>query len=384
MKKYRLSILLFFMFPLVWMGCSPDQGPVAFTPDEPAAKVAADQVVSGRYIVVLQDNVADVEQAATDLARRHGAAPEHIYRHALRGFSVALSARAATELVADPQVKYVEPDYIATATGSAQGKPGGGGGTASQTTPWGITRVGGAGDGTGKTAWVIDTGIDLDHPDLNVDVSRSRNFATGTSPDDGNGHGTHVAGTIAAINNTQGVVGVAANAKVVAVRVLDNRGSGYYSWVIAGVDYVATTATWGDVANMSLGGPPSQALDDAVRNAASSGIRFSIAAGNDGQDANNYSPARVEAVNVYTVSAVDSGDIFAYFSNYGNPPVDYAAPGVSVLSTWKGGGTKTLSGTSMAAPHVAGLLLRGGIADCGTAKGDKDTTPDPIPCASAL
>lgn len=365
------------------MGCSPDQGPVASTPDEPAAKIAADQVAPGRYIVVLEDNVDDAEQVAIGLARRHGAAPEHIYRHALKGFSVALSARAADELAADPQVKYVEPDYIATAIGSAQGKPGGGGGgTASQTTPWGITRVGDAGNGTGKTAWVIDTGIDLDHPDLNVDVSRSRNFATGASPDDGNGHGTHVAGTIAAINNTQGVVGVAANAKVVAVRVLDNRGSGYYSWVIAGVDYVAATASLGDVANMSLGGPPSQALDDAVRNAAR-GVLFSIAAGNDAKNANNYSPARVETTNVYTVSAIDSGDNFAYFSNYGDPPVDYAAPGVSVLSTWKGGGTKTLSGTSMAAPHVAGLLLRGGIYDCGTAIGDKDTTPDPIPCSSA-
>jgi len=144
------------------------------------------------------------------------------------------------------------------------------------------------------------------------------------------------------------------------------------------VDYVAANAAPGDAANMSLGGPPSDALDDAVRNAASQGIYFAIAAGNDGDDANNYSPARVNGTTIFTVSAIDDADTFASFSNWGNPPVDYAAPGVSILSLWKDGGTNTISGTSMATPHVCGLLLLGSIQADGYAIDDPDGNPDPI------
>jgi subtilisin family serine protease len=131
---------------------------------------------------------------------------------------------------------------------------------------------------------------------------------------------------------------------------------------------------------MSLGGGTSQAVDDAVRNAADNGIMFALAAGNDGADANNSSPARVEYNNVWTVSAIDSNDNFASFSNYGNPPIEYAAPGVDVESLWKDGGVNTISGTSMATPHVAGVLLvtGGNPASDGTANGDPDGTPDPI------
>ncbi len=240
--------------------------------------------------------------------------------------------------------------------------------------------MGGSADGAGLTAWVIDTGIDLDHPDLNVDVGRSANFIWRgrNTPNDGNGHGTHVAGTIGAIDNECDVVGVAAGATVVAVRVLDNSGSGSYAGVIAGVDYVAANAAADDVANMSLGGPRSQALNDAVEGAAGQGVWFALAAGNSSNDANNYSPASAEHANIFTVSAIDSTDTFAWFSNYGNPPVDCAAPGVSVLSTKKGGGTTTFSGTSMAAPHVAGLLLFGPPGSAGYATGDPDGSPDPI------
>jgi subtilisin family serine protease len=215
---------------------------------------------------------------------------------------------------------------------------------------------------------------------LNVDAGRSVSFVTRgkNSAKDGNGHGTHVAGTIAAIDNGIDVIGVAAGATVIAVRVLGNSGSGFYSWVIAGIDHVADNGSSGDVANMSLGGPPSQAVDAAVVAAASKGIMFSLAAGNSSNDANNHTPARVNGDNIYTVSAIDSSDDFAWFSNYGNPPIDWAAPGVSVLSTKKGGGTTTYSGTSMAAPHVAGLLLLGGIQSDGTASGDPDGNPDPI------
>ena len=214
---------------------------------------------------------------------------------------------------------------------------------------------------------------------MNVDISRSKTFvATSKSADDDNGHGSHVAGTIAAKNNNIGVVGVAPNATLVAVKVLNRSGSGSYSGVIAGIDYVAATAKSGDVANMSLGGPVDDGLDLAVSKAALKGIKFALAAGNESDDANNHSPARVNGANVYTVSAMDVNNVFASFSNYGNPPVDFCAPGVSILSTYKGGGYATLSGTSMAAPHVAGLLLLGAIVADGEVTGDPDGNPDPV------
>jgi subtilisin family serine protease len=172
-----------------------------------------------------------------------------------------------------------------------------------------------------------------------VDVGRAFSAINRSNGNDDNGHGTHVAGTIAAKNDGNGVVGVAAGANVVPVKVLDRRGSGTFSGVIAGVDYVAANGSNGDVANMSLTGGGYSALDNAVSAAAAKGIKFALAAGNDGSNANNYSPARTNGGNIYTVSAINSSNVFASWSNYGNPPVDYAAPGVSVLSTWKGART---------------------------------------------
>jgi len=246
--------------------------------------------------------------------------------------------------------------------------------------PWGITRVNGGAAGSFATAWVIDTGIEFTHPDLNVDTVRSKSFLTvgGTSPVDQNGHGTHVAGTIAALANTIGVIGVAPGAPVVAVRVLDRRGSGTNSGVIAGVDYVAQNGSPGDVANMSLGGGVSTALDTAVINAAKGGVRFALAAGNETDNANNHSPARANGANVFTVSAFSVGDKWASFSNFGNPPIDYAEPGVAVKSTWLSGGYNTISGTSMATPHLAGLLLTGAVRSGGVVIGDPDGNPDTI------
>ncbi|MBM4168130.1 MAG: S8 family peptidase [Ignavibacteria bacterium] len=366
----------------IW-GCSEQRSPVSpgdefGTVSNPLFKIAPGQDrVPNSYIVVLKGDVANVPEVASDMARLHAVAIGHVYQTAIKGYSATIPEARLEAVRNDSRVAYVEYDYVVSVGPGVQAKPGG---SAAQTTPWGITRVGGAGDGTGKTAWVIDTGIDLDHPDLNVDVARSRNFVSRgkNSPDDGHGHGTHVAGTIAAINNSIDVVGVAANASVVAVRVLDNSGSGSYSQVIAGVDYVASAASAGDVANMSLGGPPSTALDDAVLNAAGKGIKFSLAAGNDGADANDFSPARVNHTNVYTISAIASNDCMPSWSNWGNPPVDFAAPGVSILSTKKGGGTTTMSGTSMAAPHVAGILLLTSVKTDRYACSDPDGNPDPI------
>ena len=243
----------------------------------------------------------------------------------------------------------------------------------------GIARVNGGGGGSFARAWVLDTGIDFTHPDLNVDTVRSRSFLGGsTTPVDQNGHGTHVAGTIAAIDNAIGVIGVAPGAPVVSVRVLDRRGSGTTSGVIAGVDYVAANGQPGDVANMSLTGGASLSLDTAVVTAAAGGVRFCLAAGNNASNANNYSPARANGANVYTVSAFAIGDVWASFSNFGNPPIDYAEPGVAIKSTWLNGGYNTISGTSMATPHLAGLLLAGPVLIGGTVSGDPAAPADPI------
>ncbi|MFT2010155.1 S8 family serine peptidase [Pontibacter sp. 13R65] len=351
-------------------------------------------IIQGKYIVVFNNGTLRLDQHAPyekrlEMVRIMGQAIlsshsigeskiEQAFGQAILGVSAELSAAEVNQLRKDDRVAYIEPDRM-----FALAKPGtgGGGSSSSQEVPWGVTRVG-YGDGTGKTAWVLDSGIDLDHPDLKVDVSRSRTFITSgkdaRDADDGNGHGSHVAGTIAALNNTIGVVGVAHGATVVAVKVLNSQGSGAYSGVIAGVDYVAANAKAGDVANMSLGGPVSQALDDAVLAAAAKGVKFALAAGNESADANNSSPARVNHANVYTVSAMNSAGVFASFSNYGNPPIDYCAPGVNIKSTWKGGGYSTISGTSMASPHVAGLLLLGSIQTDGYVTGDKDNNPDPI------
>lgn len=299
----------------------------------------------------------------------------------IKGIAVELNDDELETMRKDDRVAYIEQDQILSVSmgGPPGGGGGGGGGSDPQTTPWGINRVGGAAAGASAgTAWIIDSGIDLDHPDLNVDVANSATFLGGnTTPDDQNGHGTHVAGTVAAIDNTIGVVGVAAGAPVVSVRVLNRRGSGSNSGVIAGVDYVAANASGGDAANMSLGGGISTALDNAVI-AASSTCPFVLAAGNESQNANNSSPARANGNNIYTVSSMTSSDSWSSFSNYGNPPVDYCAPGSSISSTYKNGGYATLSGTSMAAPHVCGIVLLGNISTDGNVNGDPDGNPDPI------
>jgi subtilisin family serine protease len=347
--------------------------------------------ISGKYIVVLNEDLSlvdasqqsrnfKVKEKALGLLKKYEVTGEieEVYETALQGFTVKMAPGQAKKMGGDGFIKFVEADQVISLSPVViKGKPG----SAPQPVqkiPWGITRVGGFGDGTGKTAWVIDTGIDLTHPDLNVDAIRSATFLGGKSlPWDENGHGTHVAGTIAAKDNEIGVVGVAAGATVVSVRVLNRQGSGSNSGVIAGVNYVAANGGRGDVANMSLGGGVSDALDLAVLNA-SAKIDFALAAGNESDNANNHSPARVNGSNIYTVSAMWEGDVWASFSNYGNPPVDYCAPGVYIYSTYKGGGYETLHGTSMATPHVAGLLLLGKIHTDGYVTGDNDGTPDPI------
>jgi hypothetical protein len=320
---------------------------------------------------------------------------KHIYSKSINGITLTLNKEQLNTLNKDNRVKYIEQDQIvlfAPPCGSPNGGPcdpdggggDGGGGDPAEETPWGIDRVNGGLTYSGtNVAWILDSGIDLDHPDLNVDASNGFNAFTsgkdGKSLDDGNGHGTHVAGTIGAIGgNNIGVIGVAAGATVIPVKVLGARGSGSYSGVIAGVEHVADKGNSGDVANMSLGGPISVALEDAISNASQQGINFMLAAGNESQDANNVSPARVNGPNIYTISSMAVGDNWSSFSNYGNPPVDYCAPGSSIKSTWKNGGYNTISGTSMATPHAAGVLLLGNASSDGTVNGDPDGNADKI------
>jgi subtilisin family serine protease len=225
---------------------------------------------------------------------------------------------------------------------------------------------------------VIDTGIDLTHPDLNVYTAGAKNCSTGTSAGDGNGHGTHVSGTIGALDNGIGVVGMAPGARVWPVRVLNNQGSGTFSAIVCGIDYVTAHASQIEVASMSLGGGGSDdhncgntngdAMHKAICSSVAAGVTYVVAAGNETDDAANHVPAAYDEV--ITVSALadfngvpgggaaptcrtDVDDTFADFSNYG-ADVDIIAPGVCILSTWKGGGYNTISGTSMATPHVSG------------------------------
>jgi subtilisin family serine protease len=401
MKKWIqkfLPVLLAFGFILACNGPLVED---EFTSDDLELKSAQSNKTG--YIVLLNDPEANQElsfvkgyekrnevmqKVSARILKRAGILDgdvEFVYTTALQGFSVKIPPGQLKKLENDPSVIKVSEDQIVTLI-EPHTKPGEDiQATAAQTTPWGITRVNGGLNYTGKNvAWIIDTGIDLDHPDLNVDGSRGAVFVRASSPNDDNGHGSHVAGTIAAKNNSEGVIGVAAGATVIPVKVLDRRGSGSMSGVLAGVDFVATNGGSGDVANMSLGGSYYEDLNAAVQNAAAEGILFSLAAGNESTDAGTRSPASAEGTNIYTISAMDSNDNFASFSNYGNPPVDYCEPGVSIYSTYKDGSYKTLSGTSMAAPHMAGILLLKGnnFPTDGTVNGDPDGKADLIAVVS--
>ena len=342
------------------------------------------QIIPGQYIVVFKDealaravNPKTVEVLSENVTARTGieeADIEGVFTGKTGGFIAQLSNEEASALQKDPSVQLVEPDrVIALGHCFEVAEP--------RTVTWNIDKVG-YGDGRGKTAWVIDSGIDFEHSDLNVDKTRSKSFITNvTSADDENGHGTHVAGIIGALNNSFGVLGVASGANLVSLRVLDKEGKGTLGSVIQALSYINQNAKAGDVVNLSLGEDiTSEALDQQVKYTASLGMLIAIAAGNDSKPAIQFSPGRANGANIYTVSAIDSLNNFASFSNYGNDVIDYAAPGVRILSTYTDGRYARLSGTSMAAPHVAGLLLLRGrnISSSGTALNDPDGVPDPI------
>ena len=343
------------------------------------AAPAAAQKIENQYVCVFNPGLVAKGQVKAEANRSANAAGANVrftYQNTIRGFAVTAAPQAVAKMQAsNPRIAFCEQEQVY----GVNARPGSGGSQPSESTPWGITRVGGGQTGATGRAIVIDSGVDLDHPDLNVNTGLSASFTREKDADDANGHGTHVAGTIAAIKgNGIGVVGVAPGTEVIAIKVLTRSGSGSTSGVIAGIDYAASIAKSNDVANMSLGGGFSQALNDAVIAAAQTGLRFALAAGNESDHANNHSPASANHPNIYTISSFAQGDNWSSFSNYGNPPIEYAEPGSSILSTYKDGGYATLSGTSMASPHAAGLLLLGPIRSGGSVNGDPDGNPDTI------
>ncbi|SNT23340.1 Peptidase inhibitor I9 [Noviherbaspirillum humi] len=289
--------------------------------------------------------------AAQRLENLHRFKSKHVFSHAVKGFAADLSTEQIEALKAEPTVAYIEADLPVTAD--------------VQSLPWGVDRVEAdvsstlAGNGSGSVAgvnvYVVDSGI-ATHQDLNL--VKHVNFAGGSNTDC-NGHGTHVAGTIGAADNAVDVVGVAPGVRLIGVKVLDCNGSGTTSTVIKGIDWVTANAVKPAVANMSLGGGVSQTLDDALRRSVGAQVTIALAAGNSGVDACNSSPARAGYNangldnGIITTAATDTYGKEASFSNYGQC-VNIWAPGVNIVSTRAGGGTATMSGTSMASPHVAG------------------------------
>jgi subtilisin len=373
-----------------------------------------DYVVPGSYIVVLDDSVQSVSRQLAEHERRNGFQARRVYRTALKGYSAKLTRAQVADLRRDPQVASVEPNRIVHAADTL---------ASGESVPSGIARIGAAFASTATAnpassaaVAVIDTGIDLDHPDLNVASSAGHSghncVSPGAAPNDDNGHGTHVSGTIGATNGGSGVVGVAPGTEVVPVKVLDSNGDGSWEQVICGINWVAANAAaYGiAVANMSLGGlgtsadnsacgPPgaTTALHQAICNATGAGVRFAVAAGNDAWEFPHPTLPDVPAAydEVVTVTAYgdsdglaggtaaapscrngEADDRYASFSNWSDNATDnahtIAAPGVCIRSTWLGGGYDTISGTSMATPHVAGAtaLCVGTAAGPGPCAGD--------------
>ena len=333
--------------------------------------------VPNQWIVTLVEG-SSPRAVAADHASEHAAVVLHVYEHALSGYAARMSETAAARVAADPRVASVEPDREVA--------------IAAQPVPTGIDRIDGelsstlAGNGSGAVnvdVAVIDTGIDTTHPDLNVVGGKNcvrvlGIFPTGSSYRDDNGHGSHVAGTIGAKDDNVGVVGVAPGARLWAVKVLNSAGTGFVSDIVCGIDWVTARASTIEVVNMSLGGTGSEPAasgcstgntqHDAICRSVAAGVTYVAAAGNSSADSSGFVPAAYDEV--ITVSALadfnglpgggaastcraDVDDTFANFSNYG-ADVDVIAPGVCIHSTWMNGGYNTISGTSMAAPHVAG------------------------------
>jgi subtilisin family serine protease len=312
----------------------------------------APNAIAGSYIVVLNNTVsaAGVGATASSLASRHGGSLAATYNAALRGFSAKMSAQAARRLAADPAVAYVQQDLIMTITDTQTNPPS-----------WGLDRIDQRNlplnasytyptTATNVHAYIIDTGVLITHNTFGGRASHGRDTVSEDNDStDCHGHGTHVAGTVGGSQ-----YGVAKGVRVHGVRVLSCSGSGTTTDIVQGIDWVTQNAIRPAVANMSLGGGANTALDNAVANSIASGITYAIAAGNSNANACNYSPARVGTA--ITAGATQSNDARSSFSNFGTC-LDIFAPGSSITSAWYTSttATNTISGTSMASPHVAGV-----------------------------
>ncbi|MBR8741254.1 S8 family peptidase [Nocardiopsis sp. MG754419] len=332
-------------------------GAVAAGADDLAPVYTSSSAAGGDWFVVLEDSITTSSVSPSSLGISSDQV-NHTYDEVINGYSASLSAAEVEELRAQDGVAYIEQV-----------------GEVEISLTWGLDRIDQEdlplddsyttdADGSGSSVYIIDTGIDPDHSSFGGRAEVGFD-ATGGDGLDRQGHGTHVAGTVGA-----DTYGVAPGADLIGVKALGDDGSGTYDDIVAAIDWVAEDAGAGAVANLSLGGPASQAVDDAVDSLSASGVFVAVAAGNEGQDAGNVSPAGAEGV--VTVGASDETDTAASFSNHGSA-VDIYAPGVDVESTVPGGGTDSYDGTSMASPHVAGAaaLYKSGLGD-----DDQDTILD--------
>ncbi len=322
--------------------------------DPPATHVfAPSKPIEGRYIVVFKASVVNPVSETVNIMRAFNRPVHHTYTSALKGFSATLSNAAVQAIRNNPRVDYVEQDQTVSLNSA---------GTRQTSATWGLDRIDQRDrlldtqyhynyTGSGVDAYILDTGILATHVEFTGRLKPGFNvIADANGSNDCHGHGTHVAGTVGGTT-----WGVAKGVSLIPVRVLDCNGSGSYSGVIAGIDWVANTTARPAVANMSLGGGKSTAMNTAVKGAVGKGITMVVAAGNDSRDACNFSPASEPTA--ITVAATTSSDAKPRYSNFGTC-VDIFAPGSSITSAWIGANdaTRTISGTSMAAPHVAGVV----------------------------
>ena len=340
----RLALLSLFIGVL---GCRDAAAPPAVGAHARVAS-SVNTVIPGSYIVAFRSDERDPVALARALTTANGGTVTHVYRTALQGFAVAgLSDLAANALRSNPRVALVEPNGVVTTAGIQSPAPS-----------WGLDRIDAASglsgsysypnDATGVTAYIIDTGANSTSSDFAGRLTLGPNYDDGTTSEDCNGHGTHVAGTLGGT-----VYGVAKNVSLVAIRVLNCLGNGSYDAVIAGLDWVAQNHAALSVANLSLSGGYSATLNQAIVGTVSTGVVVVAAAGNNSGDACVYSPGSEPSA--ITVGAIAQFDQWASYSNFGTC-VDINAPGSSITSDWIGApdATNTLNGTSMAAPHVAG------------------------------
>ena len=432
-RSNKLLLALGLSLSLGLAACSTDSGPTSSSEDQKLQIHHMGDRIPGQYIVLFHETAVankgeslqsfthgqrldKVSDAATRMADQLSIPTENIINRfgtAVQGVVMKdLSADQVEKLRQDKRVRHIEQDFWVTlppilvqAPPPGKGKDKDGGSTdPSQSTPWGIGVTGTADASSDNTvAYICDTGIDLDHNDLNVDKTMGHDYTNGSSMasstagtsakggkkggnggggedpyaslEDGHGHGTHVAGTVGAKDNSIGVIGVAAGVKVVPMKVLTDQGSGQFSWSINAFDdiaaYKSNNTSVRVVVNYSVGPGSrytSQTLDDAVTGMADEGVLIAMAAGNANDDCLYFSPARVNGDGIYTIASMTSGYYKSSFSNFGTP-VDFWEPGSSVYSTHKNGGYATMSGTSMASPHACGILaVDGSITDGGDIK----------------